>query len=392
MFGDTPLHIVEDQERLAELVEKLESAPVFGVDTESNSMYAYTERVCLIQFSIIGEDWIVDPLAVKDLSSLGPVLADRSIPKVLHGADYDVRCLHRDYGFRIHGLFDTLIAAQILGMPKVGLADLLERFFGLDVDKQFQRHNWARRPLLPDHLFYARGDTHYLMALREIMLRRLEDAGRVAAVEEECRLMEKLEFVPRPFDPDDYLRLKGIGKLSDEKMRVLRRLFEFREKEAERVDRPPFKVIPNRTLVDLAKKLPDNEDDLPLSRRSSIRRKYSKKLLREIEKGLDEDWKVDRRRKKKKRKKKGKKKKPSRLTGRAADRAMEALKNWRNDLTDQRGFTSHNVVSNAVLKRIASARPHTVDELREVQDVRNWQAEEFGDPILEVLEEVDPTD
>jgi ribonuclease D len=391
MFGDTPLHIVEDASRLADLVETLESASVIGIDTESNSMYAYTERVCLIQFSVIGEDWIVDPLAVKDLSSLGPVLADRSIPKVLHGADYDVRCLHRDYGFRIHGLFDTLIAAQLLAMPKVGLADLLERFFGLDVDKQFQRHDWARRPLLPDHLFYARGDTHYLMALREILLRRLEAAGRVSHVEEECLLMEQLEFEPREFDPDDYLRLKGIGKLSDDQMRVLRRLFVFREKEAERVDRPPFKVIPNRTLVDLARQLPDREDDLPLSRRSSIRRKYAKKLLREIEEGLDEDWKVDRRRKKKK-PKRSRKKEPSRLTGRAADRAMEALKNWRNDLTEQRGFTSHNVVSNAVLKRIASARPYTLDELRDVQDVRNWQAEEFGEPILDVLEEIDPRD
>ena len=388
MFGDTPLHIVEDASHLAELVEKLESAPVFGVDTESNSMYAYTERVCLIQFSVIGEDWIVDPLAVEDLSPLGPVLADRSIPKVLHGADYDIRCLHRDYGFRIHGLFDTLVAAQLLAMPKVGLADLLERFFGLDVDKQFQRHNWAERPLLPDHLFYARGDTHYLMALREILLRRLEAAGRIAHVEEECLLMEKLEFEPRTIDPDDYLRMKGIGKLSDEQMRVLKRVFLFREKEAERVDRPPFKVIPNRTLIDIARKLPDHEDDLPLSRRSSIRRKYGKRLLDEVEAGLAETWKVDRRRRTKPAPRK--KKEPSRLSGRAADRAMEALKNWRNDLTEQRGYTSHNVVSNSVLKRIASARPTTVEELRNVQDVRNWQAEEFGQLILDVLNEVDP--
>ena len=361
---------------------------MFGVDTESNSMYAYTERVCLIQFSVIGEDWIVDPLAVEDLSPLGPVLADRSIPKVLHGADYDIRCLHRDYGFRIHGLFDTLVAAQLLAMPKVGLADLLERFFGLDVDKQFQRHNWAERPLLPDHLFYARGDTHYLMALREILLRRLEAAGRIAHVEEECLLMEKLEFEPRTIDPDDYLRMKGIGKLSDEQMRVLKRVFLFREKEAERVDRPPFKVIPNRTLIDIARKLPDHEDDLPLSRRSSIRRKYGKRLLDEVEAGLAETWKVDRRRRTKPAPRK--KKEPSRLSGRAADRAMEALKNWRNDLTEQRGYTSHNVVSNSVLKRIASARPTTVEELRNVQDVRNWQAEEFGQLILDVLNEVDP--
>ncbi|MEZ4316514.1 MAG: HRDC domain-containing protein [Myxococcota bacterium] len=387
MFGDTPLHMVEDAPSLARLVEALERASVIGVDTESNSMYAHTEKVCLIQFSTFGEDWIVDPLSIDDLSSLAPVLADPSIPKVLHGADYDVRCLRRDYGFEIHGLFDTLIAAQMLAMPRVGLADLLDRFFGLEVDKQFQRHDWAQRPLRPEHLDYARGDTHFLMALREIFLRKLTEAGRLAHLEEECLLMEQLEFEAREFDPDDALQMKGAQGLDDTGMRVLRRLYVFRENEAARMDRPPFKVIPNSTLIALAKSRPTTDGELGrhLSDRSSIRRRYGSRLLTEIAEGVDEDWKV-RRTAKPKPKPKAPAGPPARLKGRAADRAMEALKAWRNDLTDNDPrYTSHNVVSNSVLKRIASVAPRTIAELREIPDVRSWQAEEFGAPILDVL-------
>ncbi|MCB9678861.1 MAG: HRDC domain-containing protein [Alphaproteobacteria bacterium] len=391
MFGDTPLHIVEDPSSLAELVAILEAASVIGVDTESNSMYAHTEKVCLIQFSVIGSDWIVDPLAVRDLSSLAPVLADPSIPKVLHGADYDVRCLRRDYDFQIRGLFDTLIAAQMLAMPRVGLADLLDRFFGIEVDKQFQRHDWAQRPLREEHLDYARGDTHWLMALREIFLRKLEAAGRIPHLEEECALMEELEFEPREFDPDDAFTMKGAQGLDDTAMRVLRRLYSFREREAERLDRPPFKVIPNSTLIALARTRPTNDDGLGrhLSKKSSIRRRYGQALLDEIADGVEDTFKVPR--KPKPKPKKERRGPPARLRGRAADRAMEALKAWRNDLTDSDPrYTSHNVVSNAVLKSIAAARPRTIAELKDVPDVRNWQAEEFGTPILRVLDDIDP--
>jgi len=393
MFGDTPLKIVEDASSLAQLVSLLERAPVIGVDTESNSMYAHTERVCLVQFSALGEDWIVDPLAVEDLSPLGAVLADPNIPTVLHGADYDVRCLRRDYGFQIRGLFDTLIAAQMLAMPKVGLGDLLTRFFGVEVDKQYQRYNWALRPLEKPHLDYARGDTHFLMAMREIFLNKLNRAGRLSHFEEECGLMEELQFVPREFDPDAALTMKGAKGLNDEAMRVLRRLYVFRESEAARLDRPPFKVIPNHTMIDIAKNQPTDDDELGryLSRRSSIRRRYGAKLLKEVQIGLDEDWEVRRGQKAKAKPRRDSNSAKTRLRGRSADRAMEALKTWRNRLTssDSR-YTSHNVVSNSVLKNIAAARPRTIEELKTVQDVRNWQAEEFGDPILAVLDEVDP--
>lgn len=393
MFGETPLHMVEDPEALQRLVAALEAAPVIAIDTESNSMYAHRERVCLIQFSVLDSDWIVDPLAVEDLSSLAPVLADPEKPTVLHGADYDIRCLKRDYDFRIGGLFDTLIAAQMLGMTRIGLADLLIRFFGVEVDKQFQRHDWGRRPLLPEHLDYARGDTHFLIALRELLMRRLERADRVGHVVEECRIMEDLEPNDRPFDPDDAFRMKGTRSLDDTSMRVLRALFVLREKKAEKLDRPTFKVIPNHTLVDLAKLKPESDRDLGkvLSARSAIRRRWGNEILRAVQKGLEDDSTVERTKKKKPRRQPRKKGPRSRLTGRQADRATEALKRWRNTLCDENPrFTSHNVLSNSTLRRLASVRPHDLEEMRAIPEVRDWQVDDFGEELLSVLDEVDP--
>jgi ribonuclease D len=360
MFGDVPLHIVDDEASLARLAALLEVSPVIAVDTESNSMYAHTERVCLIQFSVFGSDWIVDPLAVRDLSSLAGPLADPSKPKIFHGADYDIRCLHRDYGFRIRGLFDTLIAAQMLAMDKVGLADLLIRFFGVEVDKQFQRYDWGLRPLHDEHLEYARGDTHFLAALRELLIPRLERAGRLHHLEEECRIMEEFEFEERVFEPNDALELRGSQVLDDVGKRVLRRLFVFREEYAKRTNRPTYKVIPNDKLIELARVRPRDDEALGrlFSSRSSLRSKHGKRILEEIEAGRDESWAIPRSKPKKSAPSRGG---PSaRLHGRAADRVMEALKAWRNELCDSDpAYTSHNVVSNTTLKRIAAVRRGT---------------------------------
>ncbi|MCB9668186.1 MAG: HRDC domain-containing protein [Alphaproteobacteria bacterium] len=383
--------MVEDEEALARLVKALEAAPVIAVDTESNSMYAYQERVCLLQFSVLDSDWIVDPLAVDDLSSLAAVLADPDKPTVLHGADYDIRCLKRDYGFQIRGLFDTLIAAQMLGMQKIGLADLLVRFFGVEVDKQFQRHDWGRRPLLTEHLDYARGDTHFLIALRELLLRRLDRAGRIPHVVEECRIMEDLEPNDRPFDPDDAFKLKGIRGLDDGALRVLRKLYAFREQQAEAMDRPTFKVIPNQTLIDLARLKPKADDDLGkvLSSRSSIRRRWGRGLLDAVTAGLADDSPVSTEPPKPPRtRRKGPR---PRLTGRQADRATEALKQWRNRLCDENPrYTSHNVLSNGTLRKLATARPFDLEEMAAIPEVRSWQVRDFGSAVLAVLDEVDP--
>ena len=179
MFGDTQLIMVEDDEALIAAVDSMRGAPVVGVDTEADSFHSYQEKVCLVQLSDLNRDYIVDPLKVADMSPLGEIMADPATIKVLHGADYDIVSLKRDFGFQFDNVFDTMISAQFLGFDGVGLADLIRRFFGHKIDKKFQRHDWSKRPLLPEHLDYARGDTHWLPALRELLELFLRRIGRV---------------------------------------------------------------------------------------------------------------------------------------------------------------------------------------------------------------------
>ena len=388
MFGETPLLMIEDQEGLNDLAQRLSSAPVIGVDTESDSFYSYREKVCLIQLSDLQQDYIVDPLSIEDLSPLAEVLSDASVVKVLHGADYDVVCLKRDFDFHIRGLFDTLIAAQILGMPRIGLADLIEHFFGHEIDKQYQRHDWSRRPLLPDHLDYARGDTHFLLALRELLSRRLEARGRMRHMREECALQEQREWVGKPFDPDGYLRVKGSDKLDDSGKRILKRLYGYRDDTAKKLNRPVFKIMPDQVLVQVAQHKPTSLKALDklFSSKSAMKRRHGKSLVKAVVDGSKDSFKIPRASKARK--------KPSgpkpRLTGRAAERALQELKAWRNRLIEKEHLTPFTVASNGTLKAIAAQRPRTTDELARVPDVRAWQVEDFGPQILEVLNRADP--
>ena len=152
--------------------------PVVAVDTESNSLYAYQERVCLIQFSIPNQDYLVDPLALEDLSALAPLFNSSKIEKIFHAAEYDIIMLDQDFGFDFENLFDTMVAARILGWKAVGLGSILKDQFGIEVEKKYQRANWGKRPLSKDMLVYAQLDTHYLISLRERIKSDLENIGR----------------------------------------------------------------------------------------------------------------------------------------------------------------------------------------------------------------------
>lgn len=390
MFDDTPLIRVNDDESLAKAIEQLAQAPVIGIDTESDSFYSYQEKVCLIQISDNHADYIIDPLAVSDLSSLGPILANPDVVKILHGADYDVVCLKRDYGFEFRNLFDTLIAAQLLGLDRIGLADLIGRYFGWEIDKKYQRHDWSRRPLKAEHIEYARGDTHWLLALREILMRKLERVDRVRHMVEECSLVEEREWQGRSFDPDAYLHAKGIKSLDQQGLRIMRELWTYRDEEAKRLDRPVFKVMPDSVLLQVAKGKPKSKGDLDKlwNGKSALKRRYGSGLLDAVAAGLDNDETIEMPKPKKKPKRKGPK---PRLRGKQAERAMSALKSWRNKLVnaeaDQSSFT---VASNGTLQTIASVRPRTLEELSEIPDVRQWQVDDHGEAILAILDKADP--
>jgi len=254
------------------------------MDTESDGFFHYRETVSLIQISSPSETLILDPLAVRDLSALDAILADPRIRKVLHGSDYDVRSLDRQYGFRIAGLYDTAIATSLLNPELMGLGRSLETYLNIKLDKptRLQRSDWSRRPLPRDALDYAAGDSAHLIALHDLLEEKLGALGRSEWMTEECGLMERIRYDP-PASPDEAcFNAKGTFDLEPQALTVFRELYLLREKGAEQMDRPPFKVISNEALLAIARDPGIRYDDIP-----NANRRWLASMDREIQAAID---------------------------------------------------------------------------------------------------------
>lgn len=251
---------IDQQPDLDEAMQRVGAHGVIAVDTEADSLHSYFDKVCLIQISV-DADFIVDPLAEIDLRRFGEILADRSITKILHGADYDLRIMNRDFGFTIANLIDTSVCAQLLGYEAFGLAALLERHFGVKLNKVHQRADWSMRPLPADMLQYAALDTHYLIALADKLRDELVALGRWEWALEEFSRLEAIRFREND-DPEPWRRLKNLGNLDRRSLAVIRDLHAWRDALAREADRPPFKVIGNDALLDIAREKPQSRDDL----------------------------------------------------------------------------------------------------------------------------------
>jgi ribonuclease D len=255
-----PPTLVADEGALAALLDRLRAEAVIAVDTESNSFHVYRERVCLLQISTRAEDFVVDPLAV-DVAPLGPVLRDGRVT-VLHGADYDVRCLKRAYGWALPGLFDTMAAARRLGRAGLGLSALVESHFGVRLSKANQRSDWGRRPLTREQIAYAALDTHFLLPLHDLLAGELAQRGALDEARREFDRIAAAEPRERVFDGEGWRRLKGARDLDPEGRRVLAALWLAREEQARASDRPPFKVLAEPTMVEVARRRPRTAAEL----------------------------------------------------------------------------------------------------------------------------------
>ncbi len=384
MFGDTPLVMVETQAALEAAAARLRESPVLGVDTESDSFHHYQEKVCLVQISDLHHDYVIDPLAVRDLGPLAPIMADRGVVKIFHGADYDVVSLKRDFGFQVANIFDTMLAAQFLHLPRVGLADLIGRWFGHVIDKKWQRHDWASRPLLSEHLEYARGDTHFLPALREVLQKRLAAAGRLEPVLEECQVLEGRSWQGRAHDPSDFLRVKGSAALSEAERRVLRAVYAYRDDEARGMDRPAFKVIPDPVLLDIARAQPRTAEAVTemMRKGSSLARRHGSGLAAAVGRGLQDSSPLPT---STPREPKGL---PDALRARDSERLMAMLKDWRNRLVAPMNAAPTTVASNGLLREIVRMAPTTLEALGQVPDIRRWQLATHGEAIVEIVSRV----
>jgi ribonuclease D len=233
--------------QLEELLPEIARFSRVAIDTEADSLHCYREKLCLLQLSLPSGDYVIDPLADLDLRPLAAALADKTI--VVQGADFDLRLLRRNLQFTAKRVFDTVIAARLLGLREFSLAALVQRYFGVELTKGSQKANWAQRPLPARMVEYAINDTHYLLPLAEKMEGELKAADRWDWFEQSCNRAVEQSLVDRSRDVEEAWRVSGAGKLRGRAAAILRELWKWRETEAESADRPPFHILQNSDLV-----------------------------------------------------------------------------------------------------------------------------------------------
>lgn len=369
----TPPVWIDTPDGLTQLINHLADETVVAVDTESDSLYSYFEKVCLIQITASGVDYLVDPLNVS-VTGLAPFFASTTIQKIFHAVEYDVICLKRDYGFTLNNLFDTQTAARILGWSSHGLAGILQDQFGVTLNKRFQKYNWGERPIKPKALEYARLDTHYLLQLREIQLADLKKQGRLQEAQDAFERSMTVEPAAKVFNPDDFWRLKGVRDLHPQQQAIVRNLFILRDRIARQVDRPLFKVMENRLLLHLAAHQPHDLSELCKTKSLSekICHKYGHDILQAIKTGREA-------------------KPPSRpryknqRPSAAVTQRYEALRQWRNRVAADRNTEPDIIVDNNSLMNIARRNPRTLKTLAKSGTLTEWQLDRYGSDLLAVI-------
>jgi len=252
LSGENPIFfaVINSEERLAAFLPGVRAARWVAVDTEADSLHAYPEKVCLIQISTVSGDALIDPLARLDLGPLLEALSGHEL--LMHGADYDLRLLRKHHEFVPGSIFDTMLAARLLGQAQFGLSHLLERYLGVKIEKGAQKANWALRPLTERMERYARNDTHYLKPLADRLRAELEAAGRLAWHQESCLRLIADAARERAPDMDSVWRVKGSHALGRPGLAILRELWHWRDAEALAANKPPFFVLSHQALVDIA--------------------------------------------------------------------------------------------------------------------------------------------
>ena len=360
-----PTELLTTSGQVSDLASMLFQERCIAIDTESNSRHGYPERVCLVEVATNSTVYLIDTLAVDDMNPMGEILADETVVKVIQGADYDIRCLDREWGFRVRNLFDTSIGARFVGMKRTGLSALTETLLGLHIpkDARIQKSDWSHRPLSQEALNYAATDVWYLMSIQEVLESKLRILLRSPWVSEECARLEEIRYVA-PDPETSFLSLKGSRGLVGQEKAILKRLFTLREAEARRLNRPPYYVLPHETLVYLASNPTVDLAQFPPLRRQ-VDSRFGRLLRAALHKGLADPPISD----------------PirysiHRVTLVEVER-LHILKKWRASLGRQLSIDPALVWPMVSLERLAKA-PCTLDAELQSPEVRQWQHEQFA--------------
>jgi ribonuclease D len=365
-----PEKVIADQSALESILPELSAGPYLAVDTESNSLFAYKEQVCLIQFTTEKTDYLIDTTADLDLSCMHALFSNPKVEKIFHAAEYDVICLRRDFGFEFNALFDTMQAARILGFKNLGLSKMLEDQFKIDPVKSFQKANWGKRPMTPKMRLYARLDTHYLIPLRERLEKQLRKNGLLDLAKEDFKRLCKVEN--NHHEVPLYTQVRGYHHLSQRQLAVLDALCRYRDVQAAKADRPLFKVISARALYALAENQPKSMDELKQINDLSPRliSRYGQGLLDAIQKGLHAPPIVL-----------PKHKRPSQEY---IDR-VDNLKIWRKNMGKKMGVQSDIVLPKDILEDIAGSHPTNKAGLKTIMGDVPWRFKQYSEEILQVI-------
>ena len=357
-------------------VDSIAGVREVAIDTEGASFHRFVDRIYLLQLSTEHHSAIIDPLHAGALQKLGALVEDREVEIIFHDADYDLRLLRQDYGWHATHVFDTRIAAQLLGIPAFGLAALLEKFFGVKLDKQHQRADWSMRPLTSGMLDYAGQDTRYLLDLRDELRTGLEAAGRMSWAVEEFERLESVQFAPD--DPaTSFMRTKGARDLKRRELAVLRELASWRDARAAALDRATFRVMGNEAMFEIVRVQPTTKDALGAIKGvpRGVLERNAGELLDAVARGLavpEADlprfpraarWDRD----------------PD------FDANVAKLKAVRDAAAQRLKLDPGVLCARERLEAVARRKPKSVEELAEIPELRRWQAEVMGADFVAAL-------